>query len=265
MNYDIGELLNAWPFDPDEFTARRIKAKDGTEKIQIRIDMGILQLELAGRPDGQRPQGCDSLLEYYQGLAEEHRQQHEGREEGDEPFVLDEDACEDLFQEAWQYYHRYLSLFFLEEYDGVVRDTEHNLTIFDLVQGHADNDEIKWYFEQYYPHAIMMQTRAKGMLALAAEDYPGALTCVRQGIERIESFVEDWDGEVVEDDFPELSFLREWYEELEKERPLSQREQLERDLHRAVEAENFEEAARLRDKLQTMRRGYLGPNPERAL
>jgi hypothetical protein len=265
MNYDIGDLLDSWPFDPDEFTARRIKARDGTEKIQIRIDMGILQLEVEGRPDGQRPQECESLLDYYGGLAEEHRREQEQKEGGGEPYVLDEDACEDLFQEAWQYYHRYLSLFYLEEYDGVIRDTDHNLAIFDLVQGHADSDEIKWYFEQYYPHAIMMQARAKGMLALAAEDYRAALGCVREGIERIEGFVEEWEGEVAEDDFPELSFLREWYEELEKDRPLSQREQLERDLRRAVEAENFEEAARLRDKLQTMRRGYLGPSAERTV
>ena len=49
---------------------------------------------------------------------------------------------------------------------------------------------------------------------------------------------------------PELS-LREWHEELEQERPLTQREQLERDLDEAV-AENFEEAARLRDSIRTL-------------
>ena len=55
MKDDIGELLNNWSFDPDEFIARRITASDGTEKIQIRIDMGVLQLEVEGRPDGERP------------------------------------------------------------------------------------------------------------------------------------------------------------------------------------------------------------------
>ena len=33
MNYDIGDLLNEWQFDPDEFTARRIKGSDGIDKI----------------------------------------------------------------------------------------------------------------------------------------------------------------------------------------------------------------------------------------
>ncbi|MSR82340.1 MAG: hypothetical protein EXS58_05365 [Candidatus Latescibacteria bacterium] len=260
MEKDIGDLLSEWPFNPDEFSARRIKTQDGEDKIQIRIDMGILQLEVEGRPDGQRPYGHESLLDHYAAMLEEH--QRFGSQE-EEEFAIDEDACEDLFQEAWQYYYRYLSLFHLEDYAGVEQDTAHNLEIFALVQNYADNDEVKWYFEQYYPHAIMMQTRARGMQALDRKDYPGALQLIREGLERIESFVEEWEGEGGEEDLPELTFLREWQEELEKERPLSQREQLERDLRIAVEAENFEEAARLRDKIQTMRPGYLGPNTGR--
>ena len=251
MNHDIGNLLNEWQFDPEEFTARRIRGKDGVEKIQIRIDMGILQLELSGRPDAQRPHGYESLLGYYEDLLEEH-----GRaQDQEEAFVLDGEECEDLFQEAWQYYHRYLSLFYLEDYAGVVRDTEHTLRIFGLVQEYADSDEVKWYFEQYYPHAVMMQARGRAMRVLEEDDYPAALQEVQTGIRRIEKFVDEWEGEGLEEELPELAFLHDWYEELERERPLSQREQLERDLDTAVETENFEEAARLRDKLKTMRPG----------
>ncbi|MCC7261121.1 MAG: UvrB/UvrC motif-containing protein [Candidatus Latescibacteria bacterium] len=262
MEKDIGDLLSEWPFNPDEFSARRIKTQDGEDKIQIRIDMGILQLEVQGRPDGQRPYGHESLLDHYAALLEEH-QRFGGQDE--EEFSIDEDACEDLFQEAWQYYYRYLSLFHLEDYAGVEQDTAHNLEIFSLVQNYADNDEVKWYFEQYYPHAIMMQTRARGMQALNRQDYQGALQLIHEGLERIEGFVEEWEGEGEgnEEELPELTYLREWQEQLEKERPLSDREQLERDLRIAVEAENFEEAARLRDKIQTMRPGYLGPNTGR--
>jgi hypothetical protein len=255
MKQDIGDLLNEWPFDPDEFTARRIKAEDGSERLQIRIDMGLLQLLPNGRPDGQRPHGYASLLDYYLASRDQHRD--EGASE--EQFALDEDECESLFQEAWQYYHRYLALFYLEDYGGVEVDTEHTLRIFALVQDYASSDEVKWYFEQYYPHAIMMQTRARALTALQADDYQAALSEVEQGIGRIERYVADWeDDEEYDEDLPELTFLRQWQEELEEERPLSQREQLERDLRVAVEAENFEEAARLRDKLRTLR-----PTPRR--
>lgn len=249
MNYDIGDLLNGWEFNSDEFLARRIRTDKGKEKLQIRIDMGLLQLELNGRPDGQQPHGCTSLLEYYQNIVKDR--------DDSEDFVLEEEECEDLFQEAWQFYHRYLSLFYLEDYEGVVTDTEHTLQIFDLVDQCAPNDEIRWYFEQYYPHAIMMQTRARAMIVLDDEDYPAAMRAVEEGIQHIEQFVEEWESEL-EEDLPEISFLREWLEELEQERPLSQREQLERDLQEAVDAENFEEAARLRDKIKT-----LWPVPQR--
>ena len=249
MNQDIGDLLNEWPFDPNEFSARRITAKDGSEKLQIRMDLGIMQLEVEGRPDGQRPEGFSSLLEFGENTRDEAEQS-----ENDE-FVLNESECEDLFQEAWQYYHRYLSLFYLEDYQSVVRDTEHTLRIFDLVQDHAYEDEVKWYFDQYYPHAVMMKARASAMLSLDAEDYAAALEHVQWGIDHIERFVEGWAEEGMEEDLPELTFLYDWYEELEEERPLSPREQLERDLDTAVASENFEEAARLRDKIKMLRPG----------
>ena len=238
MNYDISDLLKEWQFDPNEFTARRIRSKDGKEKIQIRMDLGIMQLELEGRPDGQQPHDHPSLLDYYETINEE--------------ISLDEEECEGLFQEAWQYYHRYLSLFYLEDYAGVVRDTGHVLGIFSTVQKYANSEEVKWYFDQYYPHSIMMQTRAKAMLALGKDDYQAALREIQAGIGHLEQYLEEWEGEGMEEDLPELSFLREWHEEVEQKRPLSRREQLERDLNVAVAAENFEEAARLRDKIQTM-------------
>ena len=46
MNQDIGDLLNDWPFDPNEFAARRITVKEGSEKLQIRMDLGIKQQEV---------------------------------------------------------------------------------------------------------------------------------------------------------------------------------------------------------------------------
>ena len=262
MKYDIGDLLNSWPFDPDEFIARRITARDGSEKIQIRIDMGMLQLDVEGRPDGHRPHGAESLLHHYRGALPPGDTRGPS---GDVEF--DEDVCEDLFQEAWQYYQRYLALFYLEDYQGVDDDTGHNLAIFDLVQEHADSDEVKWYFEQYFPHAVMMQARARAMRVLGDDDYPKALRHVQAAIDRIEEFLGDLEGDggdVMDEEFPELTFLRDWYEELEKERPLSPKEQLEHDLTVAVEAENFEEAARLRDKLRTLRPKFLIAKVERS-
>ncbi len=37
----------------------------------MRIDLGLIQLETTGRPDGERPEGHESLLEYFESKAQE--------------------------------------------------------------------------------------------------------------------------------------------------------------------------------------------------
>ena len=65
MSQDISFLVQGWDYDPNEVTVRKITGLDGREKIQMRLDLGILQMETEGRPDGRRPFGRESLLEYH--------------------------------------------------------------------------------------------------------------------------------------------------------------------------------------------------------
>jgi len=41
---------------------RTLKGKDGMPKIQLRVDLGLLQMNAEGRPDGKKPFGHESLL-----------------------------------------------------------------------------------------------------------------------------------------------------------------------------------------------------------
>ena len=86
MSLDISHILKKWPYRPGEVTARRISGRDGREKIQLRLDLGLLQMEASGRPDGERPHGFESLLAYHENRLQRHRDQHGG----DEGFSLDE-------------------------------------------------------------------------------------------------------------------------------------------------------------------------------
>lgn len=70
MSLDISGALRDWPPEPGQIQVRRILGIDLKEKIQLRVDLGVLQMETAGRPDGERPHGCECLLAYYSGLAE---------------------------------------------------------------------------------------------------------------------------------------------------------------------------------------------------
>ena len=61
---DIDRLLKQWTYQPGEVSARLVRGADGREVLQMRVEMGILQLEVDHRPDGQRPEGADTYFEY---------------------------------------------------------------------------------------------------------------------------------------------------------------------------------------------------------
>src|SRR6478752_911674 len=65
MSLDLNDLLRDWPHEPGQLKVRKIVGTDGREKLQLRIDLGLIQMETSGRPDGQRPHDCESLLEYH--------------------------------------------------------------------------------------------------------------------------------------------------------------------------------------------------------
>src|SRR5262245_64616572 len=57
MNRDLSKLLREWPFQPGQITARIVTGEDGEPKVQVRLDLGIIQLNADGRPDGEKPFG----------------------------------------------------------------------------------------------------------------------------------------------------------------------------------------------------------------
>ena len=65
----LDDLLSNWSFDPATLNVRLVKGKDGRDVIHMRVDMGILQLETTGRPDGNLFQEHESVLEYLQATA----------------------------------------------------------------------------------------------------------------------------------------------------------------------------------------------------
>src|SRR5205085_8857252 len=66
MSLDLNTILKDWPHETGTIKVRKVAGLDGREKLQLRIDLGVLQMELSGRPDGTRPNNCESLLAYHQ-------------------------------------------------------------------------------------------------------------------------------------------------------------------------------------------------------
>ena len=249
MNLDIGDILNGWDYEPGKVTVRKIRATDGRDKIQLRLDLGLLQMETSGRPDGTRPHDKESLLAHYEDQLEQHKKER-GNDKG---FALDEKACELLRTETVMYYHRYLAEFVLEDYDAVVRDTEHNLRLMDLCYEYATEASDRYILEQYRSYVLMMHSRAKAQSALRDHRSKTALAVVQEGIEKIKGFYERFDQEKLSDGSAELSILRAMAKDIEGRIPVDPTAKLQQQLDQAVTEERYEEAAVLRDKIRRTR------------
>lgn len=243
MSFDLSDLLRDWPYEPGQLQVRKITGSDGREKLQLRLDMGVLQMEMAGRPDGRQPHGVESELEF----------QAERAEQAGKDFEMSEDDVGELQAEGVQYYHRYLALFQLGDWQSVIRDTKRNLDMFAFVAKYAPDDEASWSVQQFRPYVLMMNTRAKANLALERDDVDAAIALVEKGISKIEQFVKDHnrDGET---DTSEINSLSEWLGELRQLKPMTPVEKLNRELERAVQDEKYERAAELRDALRALQK-----------
>jgi hypothetical protein len=245
LRQDIEPLLKAWEFESDELRVRVVTGNDGTEKIQMRIDLGLLQMELAGRPDGARPEGYESLLEFHEARAQLAL-------EKDVPFSLTADECAELMREGTQYYHRYLSAFHLERFEIAARDTQRNLRLYAFAGRYASRERDKLEFEQYRPYVLMMNARALASQVLKAGDHKAALSQIDVGIQAIREFLQGYGHGEREAKCSELRFLIRWRDELERQRPIGVAERLEKQLQLSVVLEDYEQAARLRDQIRLL-------------
>jgi hypothetical protein len=227
-------------------SVRKVRGLDGTLKLQMRLDLGLLQMELIGRPDGTRPYGHESLLDYFQADLDKYKQ-HNGTELG---FQLTPEQCQLLRDEVAMYYHRYLSLFVLQDHHGVMRDTAHNLRVLDLCSQFAAQDEDRVILEEDRPHIIVSNTRAAASILLGQLRFTQALQQVNQGLHKLRQFFIDLGEEKFFRFSHEAKILRRFARQIRKHLPRDPLRRLRSQLQRAIKDERYEDAARLRDQLQ---------------
>jgi UvrB/UvrC motif-containing protein len=245
---DLTPLLKGWDYEPGTINVRKIRGSDGQPKLQMRVELGLLQMELNGRPDGARPHGFDSLLEYFESQLKDHESRN-GTELG---FQLNGEQCELLRQEAAMYYQRYLSLFVLEDFTGVLRDTARNLRVLDLCGKYAENEQDRLILEQYRPYITMMNTRAAASLHYAEKRYPEALAAIDEGLESIRGFFARFGQEEAFEQSHEVKVLKRFAREIRRKLPVNPKDKLQSQLQRAIKRENYELAAKLRDQIKQM-------------
>ncbi len=307
MNPDISELLDKWPFESGKINARLVKGKDGLPRIQVRLDLGLLQMHTEGRPDGQRPFGYTSLLEYFESRMDDARGNSTPDErpdvrgsrgtppsgpedanpddtnpgdaaggeadvedqtpptdhpeaEGDsaserepEEFSLSPEDCRALREEAVQYYHRYLAEMALEDFEAVVRDTTRNLRVLDLCRDHAESDDDQLALEQFRPYITMMRARALASQSLKNNEPKAAIFAIEEALDLLKKHFQEHDQLQLFEQSSEVQMLRSMRDALVPKLPVSQKGELKARLQRALEQENYELAAILRDELKMLK------------
>lgn len=243
---DITPLLKGWDYEAGTINVRKIFGIDGEPKVQMRLELGILQMEMAGRPDGARPHGHESLLDYLENQLKEHKKRH-GSDLG---FHLTGSQCQSLREEAQLYYQRYLSLFVLEDFAGVVRDTDRNLRVLDFCGKFAVEEQDRLMLEQFRPYILMMNAKAQASIAFKADKFGEALKIINHALDSIREFFTSIGQPEAFSQSSEVRMLRRFARDIRRKMPVDPIERLKHQLERAVKAERYEEAARLRDEIK---------------
>jgi hypothetical protein len=246
-NPDLREWLDDWPYDAEN-VVRIVRVSDGREIMQVRTPLGIEQYELEGRPDGQRPHGMQSVLDYHLSCLAKLKESDE-----EDTFLLRSEECSELFDEGVIYYCRYLHLFQIKDWERTIRDTARNLRLFDFIHRYGARQEDRMQLEQWRSYVIRMNAIAKAMLLSDAQDFDGAQKIVKRAIASIESLPAMDNPNFAFERKRSLEALKEVAVELITNRPQSKLERLEQELRQAVESQEFERAAELRDKIRALR------------
>jgi hypothetical protein len=233
----IDEILRDWPYTLGEVSARLSKGGDGRQVVQLRLDMGLLQMEVEGRPDGLRPGGVDT---YYDML----RQQ--ATKDG-ERFTLGEDRCVEIDREFMQFYHRRTCWLALREFRRAARDADHTLALMDFTRQHSDDADWTLSHEQYRPFVLFHRTQAVALAELEDSGPEAAIAAISEGLERLRRLFAEYDAEEHFDEDELVAKLVELKESIRNHYRIGKT--LDEQLAEAVATEQYEEAARLRDEI----------------
>jgi hypothetical protein len=107
--------------------------------------------------------------------------------------------------------------------------------------------------EQFRPYIIMMRTQALARQALKDNEGKSALLAIDDGLDTLRSVFDEAGAMEAFEESSEVQILRGMRDSLMPKLPLSQKSELKARLARALEQENYELAAILRDELKSLK------------
>ena len=203
----------------------------------MRIEMGVLQLETTGRPDGSKPEGAETYLDHLLAL----------ESTGGDDYELDEHQCGECDREFVMFYHRRVCWLALEEYGRAAQDARHTLGLMDACKRHSPDEDWILSHEQYRPFVMYHCFQADALAFLAKEMPDEAIQTINTGLGQLKDLYVQYG---VESEFEEDELvlrLVELRESLRSEFAVGRT--LQERLADAIASERYEDAARLRDEL----------------
>jgi tetratricopeptide (TPR) repeat protein len=232
----IDFLLQGWQFEPDSPCVRLVKGADGRDILQLRVDLGILQLETTGRPDGARPGGHETLLDMLCV-----------RESQDADFELEEETCVEIDREFVQFYHRRVAWLRLQRFELAIRDADHTLALMDFCREHSPCEEWTLQHEQHRAFVVFHRSQAAALSLIEEGDAEQAIESINDGLLLIEENFEDMGWEEMYESDELVCRLAELRESLREDFSIGK--SLKEQFDEAVQSEEYELAAELRDQL----------------
>lgn len=249
MRRDIDEALNGWPYEAEagEIMAREVRARDGRMVLQVRIELGLLQMEVDDRPDGIRPHGFSTYLDYLQhrvsGFSESRS------------WTMRDTHCAEADREFIQFFHRRVGWLALQRFDKALRDADHTLALMDFVSKFGPTAEYISSHERLRGLVLFHRAQAAAALALERRKPDEAIDAVREGSEALSDHERVWISENPEDELPNSSLIEQLHHvagEIRKNYAVDKT--LREQLDEAVADENYEKAAQLRDQIKAKSR-----------
>ena len=238
QNQDIDSILRQWPYQPGVISARVARAPGRRKVFQMRIELGLLQMEFTGRPDGQRPGDMETYLDLMKSRF---------GDEKDVPQVLTDEQCFEIDREFVQYYQRRICCLALREFDRAVADADHTLALMDFVAAHSPNEDWTASHERYRPFVYFHRTQALALAVLEKSGPEAAIEEINKGLEEMRNIFARAEAEEQFESDELVAQLGELKESLRKEYQVGQT--LAEQLAEAVATEEYERAARLRDEI----------------
>ena len=124
------------------------------------------------------------------------------------------------------------------------------MEVFRFVKQYGETEEDRQNLERWWPYIIRIHAHAKTQIASQNEEFDSAVKIIREARERIEDLDSIAAEEFQVEKKRSQQVLKELEEEIASRRPMNQSEKLKEKLAEAVEKEDFEEAAAIRDQIR---------------